>query len=341
LKRAAASIMTESGNKIYALVDMGTTNTRLSLCDQTGRTLAMAKGGFGVKNRAATGDRGVLVKGLAGLTGEALKESGLEQEDICMMLCSGMITSEVGLQEIPHLTAPVSLEDLAANAREMSLPEIGPMPVVFIPGIKNRVKRTDPDALSRMDFMRGEETQVIGAIELYRLTLPATFMFLSSHTKLVDVDHDGRIQGSFTTMSGQIFNSFRYQSLLASSLPAEDPEHLQLDALLNGVKLGLKFGLQRSGLLIRFMDVLADTTPQERFAFLEGIVVASDLRAIENSFMDLQERVYLLGNRLRAEAYQHSLKRVLNEAAQFHYLGEASMDDSAQKGALHIAAFRK
>jgi 2-dehydro-3-deoxygalactonokinase len=256
------------------------------------------------------------------------------------MLCSGMITSEIGIKEIPHRIVPVSIQDLAENALELSMPEIGPMPIMFIPGIKNRITSGGPGALSQMDFMRGEETQVFGAIDLYNIELPATFMFLSSHTKLVDVDRKGCICGSFTTMSGQIFNSLRYQSLLASSLPAEEPGHLPLESLNQGLQAGLDYGMLRAALLVRFMDTLQETKPEERFAFLEGVVLASDLRSIRKGCRQIRQRVYMLGNRLRAEAYQESLEKFLNQSVKCNYLGENSMDDAAKRGALRIAALR-
>jgi len=191
-----------------------------------------------------------------------------------------------------------------------------------------------------MDFMRGEETQVFGAMDLFDIKLPATFMFLSSHTKLVDVDGNGSICESFTTLSGQIFNSLRYQSLLASSLPDEEPPHLHLDLLKQGVQAGLDYGLQRSALLVRFMDTLQDTRPEERFAFLEGIVLASDLRAIRKGYPRLRQRVYMLGNRLRAEAYQAALLGYINPDVRCDYLGEDSMDEAAKRGAWRIANLR-
>jgi 2-dehydro-3-deoxygalactonokinase len=332
--------MHKTEHKLVAVIDMGTTNTRLSLLDESGATRSMAKGAFGVKDCAAGGGRAVLIKGLQALTRQALDQCGLMQDFITIMLCSGMITSEIGLKEIPHRIAPVGISDLAANAIEMKMPEIGPMPILFIPGVKNRIASSSPEALPQMDFMRGEETQVFGAMDLYDIELPATFMFLSSHTKLVDVDGYGSICESFTTLSGQIFDALRYQSLLASSLPTQAPPHLPLESLKQGVQAGLDYGLQRAALLVRFMDTLQDTRPEDRFAFLEGIVLASDLRAMRKGYPRMRPRVYILGNRLRAEAYQEALKWFINPDVQCAYLGENSMDEAAKWGAWRIAALR-
>ena len=324
----------------FAIVDMGTTNTRLTLVDASGEVRDSVKGAFGVKDRAAAGNREILIKGLNQLLTETTQNMGILLNRIEGMLCSGMITSEIGLIDIPHRVAPVDARDLAANAQEVSMPEILPAPIILIPGVKNRVERPSLDTLEQMDFMRGEETQVFGATELYGVEVPVTFMFLSSHTKLVDVDAKHRITRSFTTISGQVFNALRFQTLLASSIPEENPTSIHEESLFRGVKAGLKDGVLRAALMVRFMDTLIRTSPEERFAFLEGIIIASDIQAIRNSYPFLRKRIAILGDRPRAEAYGAAFKTFLDRSLECIYLGEQSMDRSALHGALRIASLR-
>ncbi len=318
------------------IVDMGTTNTRLSLVDETGIILQAVDGPFGVKDRAVSGDKQVLIDGLKGLVKEIRDQAGEDFNQVERLLCSGMITSEVGLIEIPHCLAPVSAKELAAKARQVEMEEVAPYPLTFFPGIRNAVNGSDLAALEKMDFMRGEETQVFGAVDLYGVTLPATFVFLSSHTKLVDVDEQGRITRSFTTLSGQLFDTLRYRTLLASSLPAEDPGNLVEGFLFDGVRAGLKQGLLRSSLMIRFMDTLIETKPKERFSFLEGIVIAEDIRAIRSSYPYLRDNLVFLGDGLRAQAYIEAFREFLKKKRECRYLGPRSMVDSAVNGALYL-----
>ena len=172
-------------------------------------------------------------------------------------------------------------------------------------------------------------------MELYQTRLPATFVFLSSHTKLVDVDARGRIRRSYTTLSGQLFDTLRYQTLLASSLPAENPAELVRDSLFQGIKAGLKLGLSRASLMVRFMDTLIETAPEERFSFLEGLIVAGDIMAIRNGYPRLRENIFLLGGELRASAYLAAWEEYLGPA-RCRYLGPGSMVDSAVRGALFL-----
>jgi len=327
-------------NKLFAIVDMGTTNTRLTLADSSGRIRSSAKGKFGVKDSAATGSREILVKGLNRLTEQVSQKSGISLGEINYMICSGMITSEIGLIDIPHRIAPVGVDDLAVHAQELSMPEILPSPIIFIPGIKNRVEHPSVDTLEEMDFMRGEETQAFGAIELYAIEVPVTFMFLSSHTKMVDVDENSCVTRSFTTLSGQIFNAFRFQTFLASSIPEKNPTYIHQESLFQGVKAGQRNGILRASLMIRFMDTLIQSSPEERFAFLEGIIIESDIKAIKNSYPCMRRRVVILGDRLRSEAYIAAFRALIDPSLECMYLGEDSMDRAALHGALRIARLR-
>ena len=321
----------------FAVVDMGTTNTVLSLTDASAKPLSSVQGAFGVKDRAASGSRDVLIKGLKRLLDQAIRKSKIALDRIQCMLCAGMITSDIGLVEIPHLTAPVGIEQIAARVRRISLPEILPAPIICIPGIKNNVAAASMDTLGQMDFMRGEESQVFGAVQLYDLQPPITFMFLSSHTKLIDVDENHRITRSFTTLSGQIFQALRFQTLLASSLPEKTPETIDEPSLLRGIEAGFADGILRAALMVRFMDTLMPSSAAQRFSFLEGNLIAADLQAIKNSYPHMRARLAVLGNQFRTQAYCTAFKHFLDPAPECIYLGKSSMDQTAIAGVLKIA----
>lgn len=73
---------------------------------------------------------------------EAIEEAAnakIALKDISFAIASGMITSEIGLIELPHLIAPVGLEDLAVHAELVSGRQLLPLdiPILFIRGIRN------------------------------------------------------------------------------------------------------------------------------------------------------------------------------------------------------------
>jgi 2-dehydro-3-deoxygalactonokinase len=215
-------------NKLMAIVDMGTSNSRLFITDVAGNIRISVQDEFGVKDQAITGSREVLLNGLRKILNKAVREAHISRDQIECFLCSGMITSEIGLAEIPHCTAPVCAQDFARETHEQSFMEILPVPFFFIPGVKNRVDKSCATKLDDMDFMRGEETQVFGAIDLFEIKAPVTFVFLSSHTKLVDVDENYRITRSFTQ------NIDTFDIIIYIDCRAEDAQHRVIERARNG-----------------------------------------------------------------------------------------------------------
>ena len=325
---------------LIAVVDMGTTHTRLTVVERSGKVVASAKGEFGVKDRAATGSRDILINGLNRLIQDIWEREKIPPDRIEEMIGVGMITSDIGLVEIPHRVTPVTVEDLAAHVEEIPMPDIPVSPILLIPGIKNKVESPSFESLEEMDFMRGEETQVFGAMECYAVKVPTTMMFLTSHTKLIDVDEKHRITRSFTTVSGQVFNALRFHSFLASSVSANNPAEVERMSLFRGVELSLKLGILRAALMVRFLDVLVHAPPEERFSFLEGIVIASDIQAIRNGYPFMRERLVILGNRFRSEAYQLAFKEFVSPSMEYVVLDEVGLEQATLRGALRITGLR-
>jgi len=125
--------------------------------------------------------------------------------------------------ELPHLPAPVGLEDLAGQL--VKLPrgadlDLG-VDVYLIRGIKNRLDPERGASLSDaklLDFMRGEETQMMGLLSLYGGGEFTTVVNLASHTKYIVIDPHDRVMGSVTTLSGQVYESLVTNSLISKSI---------------------------------------------------------------------------------------------------------------------------
>jgi hypothetical protein len=90
---------------------------------------------------------------------EILSRNGLHDDDVSTIIASGMITSEYGLCNIPHINTPAGLNELHENLHKASIPEISPIPFVFVRGVKMK-----GDDFSCTDIMRGEETEIMGIL---------------------------------------------------------------------------------------------------------------------------------------------------------------------------------
>ena len=66
-----------------------------------------------------------------GTPGESRPVQGFEA-----VVAAGMLSSEVGLIAVPHVTAPAGLDDLARSVVVAQLPEIADTPIYVVPGIR-------------------------------------------------------------------------------------------------------------------------------------------------------------------------------------------------------------
>lgn len=304
-------------NDLIVVIDSGTTNSRVRLV-KDGTMIGGASEQIGVVETAKTGSNVTLKQGIRRAFEAVLREHRISFQDIHDALGFGMITSELGVLEIPHLIAPVGIQELA---RSMVRLEGGshflPLPVHFIRGVKNRVPSySQLQSLPSMDFMRGEETQVMGLVTLYKPSLPTLIVILSSHTKLISIDAEGYIQGSVTTLSGQLFAAICRETFVASAVREEpgdpgpagffDPAIVE-----EGYRIVTTSGLTRALLMPRFMHILMKTHWYERRLFLESLLAGEDMRAMQD-IINLEfpnpTSIYLVGLPLRCAVYRYLME---------------------------------
>lgn len=306
------------------VIDCGTTNSRLSIVAPNGTVQAQTCAKIGVKDTAIQGSNEPLKRGLTSLFEQAAGQSGIDTRDISPVVSSGMITSELGLLEIPHLVAPAGLDDFAKSLTRLE-PSKGlaiPSDLYLIRGVKNKPnppKGAPIASVRSLDFMRGEETQVMGLLALEGAGAPTTVVNLSSHTKYISVDAEGRIRGAITTLSGQVYESLVQGTFIGKSIAepaaaagAADAATAQLEGDLEEAthlasSLVNEVGLLRALLVPRFMDTLMTTDWRIRKRFVDACLVADDLKA-QRLFPEYGfrkgERVYLIGLESRCEVFK-------------------------------------
>jgi 2-dehydro-3-deoxygalactonokinase len=332
----------------FATIDCGTTNSRVYVLDQGLHIVNKGTQKVGVRDTAITGSKRTLREGLAALVATVLGEAGLRVEDIRCAITSGMITSEIGLREIPHLWAPAGVEELAAHVEPVRDPAIFPLDVevVFIRGIKNPYP---PDATYRhirhIDFMRGEETQVVGLLARPGMFPPPfTAVVLSSHTKYIPVRSDGRIAGSITTLSGQLFEAICQGTSIGKSVEApecQDADELDLDVVDTAYDAVVEAGFLRALLMPRFLDVLLHVPAPARRLFLEAAIGAEDLRALRDfSLIDFPTDTpfVLIGHTSRCRIFRYLLMRHWGVAREIRMITDpGEIDQLSIAGAVAIA----
>src|SRR5215470_11139199 len=108
----------KAGETCLTCVDAGTTNTRVWLTAGD-RVIARARAGVGVRDTARDGSSSRLRDALRELIDRVrvdARDQGFAQSPVCV-IAAGMITSPLGLAEVPHVPTPAGLNELAAATR--------------------------------------------------------------------------------------------------------------------------------------------------------------------------------------------------------------------------------
>ncbi|HCD7551935.1 TPA: 2-dehydro-3-deoxygalactonokinase [Citrobacter farmeri] len=328
---------------MFIIIDSGSSATRLYLVDSDDlRVIDRSVIQAGVNSTIAKGNNEFLKTEMACGIKALLNRHSLSTEEIEFIIASGMITSNLGLYEIPHREAPASIEQLAKHAVHFASHTVLPVniPVILIPGIKNKTTAQWED-LSGIDLMRGEETQAAGVLLGWKPTLPCTLIELGSTTKLISINEKGEIAGSITSLSGQVYAAILKQTFVASSVEnAEDAvlDETVIDAAYRSIS---QSGFLRTILMTRFLQFSLPTTTAQRKLFLESAMACDDLKLLSDAQrqgFNLNGDVYLIGNESRCTLYHYIFSHYAERNARFHIISDAeSIDMLAITGASAIA----
>lgn len=263
-------------------VDAGTTNTRVRVWNNNRLCAAVAEN-TGIRD-VATGESPTrAAAGLKALLDKALSRARAAPGEVGAIVASGMITSELGLCPLPHLTAPVSLRQLAQGVQMRAFPQIAPVPIGFIPGIKNAVEEISLAGCEAMDMMRGEEVEVFGLLKQHPLPGPALIVLPGSHTKLVRLDAQQRIASCATTLAGEALDVLTHRTVLAHSLRHGFVQQPDDDFLFQGADLCRRVGITRAAFAVRVLDAFTGASEDQRASFLLGAVLSADICAMKES----------------------------------------------------------
>jgi len=279
----------------YIAGDWGTSRLRLSLC-RGDRVLETLQGpGIGALREPA---------------GEALRPliAGWRQAHgpLPILLC-GMAGSRNGWREAPYLPCPVDLRALGAAALRFEADEA---PVAIAPGLSCRSRLGSPEV------MRGEETQIAGAIALHPglgtgshlLCLPGT------HTKWANL-RDGQVCDFLTALTGELFAMLRDSSTLMRATHAGTEAESTAGDSPDGFERGIEDAAApgHSSLLhglfgVRSRQLIDGCSRAWALSYLSGRLIGADVRGAMPLFAAGKEAV-LIGDGALNERYACALRR--------------------------------
>ncbi|MBB3236568.1 2-dehydro-3-deoxygalactonokinase [Phyllobacterium endophyticum] len=240
----------------YALSDWGTSRFRLWLVDAAGNVIAEKRSDDGLDASRNRGFADTLEGHLSALGAPA---------DLPVIVC-GMAGSRQGWVEARYVPVPADLRAILSGAARI---ENIARDVRIIPGLSQSGHSPN--------VMRGEETQLLGAI-LARNLSNRIIAMPGTHSKWVSLQ-EGRATGFSTYLTGELYALLSSQSILRHSIgdaaSSASPDHPQfaasIELMLSGERmLGELFG-------IRAAMLLDDLSPEGAASRLSGLLIGAEI----------------------------------------------------------------
>jgi 2-dehydro-3-deoxygalactonokinase len=267
-----------------ALVDWGTSNLRVWLVDAAANVLAERQSPEGMGTLSPDRFAGVLENHLAALGAD---------RDLSAVV-AGMAGARAGWIEAPYVDTPAGLTDLHLKA--VSAPGID-RDVRILPGVCQRTSGAE-------DVMRGEETQLLGAVASG--LSDALFCLPGTHSKWVSLEA-GRISRFTTVMTGELFQLISRQSILRLSI-GEGRAAADRPAFAQAVEeaLGGDFSLTSRLFSIRAQALLSGADEASAASRLSGLLLGAEIAAMRPRLGE-GEHVQLIGSGALTELYAAAL----------------------------------
>jgi 2-dehydro-3-deoxygalactonokinase len=235
-------------------IDWGSSNRRAYLVDAAGASLA-----------TRADDQGMLAvrPDFAGSFAALVADMGVAPD--IPAVASGMVGSAQGWREVPYLDIGVPLEALPDHVVRVDDPRAG-RPCFIVPGYVQRGEH--------VDVMRGEETQLLGAVALGRRD--GWFVLPGTHSKWVQLA-DGVIRRISTFMTGELFAMVSAHGTLAPLMAGDHDDDAAFVAGLDAARRGAPLSNALFGVRARVVSG-AMPAAQAR-SFVSGLLVGTEFVA--------------------------------------------------------------
>ncbi len=287
-------------------LDWGTTSLRAALMAPDGKVLDRVASGDGIMAAAGRSFPDIFT---------AVAGPWLSRHPGIPALASGMIGSRQGWVEAPYARCPAGLAELAHG---LAWVQAGETRLGIVPGL----------SWEETDVMRGEETQIVGALAGLAEAggEGGVFVLPGTHSKWAVVE-GGQVVAFRTFMTGELFAVLRQNSILGRLMP-DDATAFDEAAFTGGCRraaggaiLHALFSARTEGLFGRRGG---DALP----SYLSGLLVGEEVR--EALALMPAEAVYLVGSSALAAPY--------GAALALHGVAHTVVDADAAFAGLHAVA---
>ena len=232
----------------------------------------------------------------------------------------GMIGSRQGWVEAPYVDCPASLTALSDHLTSAPLGSLA-----IVPGVATR------DSAGLPDVMRGEETQLLGAVgpdeSAVLAVLPGT------HSKWARVEH-GRVVDFTTFMTGELFAVLIDHSMLGR-IAGHEPGQFSREAFSHGVARGLDEGELSHDLFgARTLALTGALASEDVADWLSGLLIGREIRAARDWALRAgidSSVARIIGSDMLVERYEVAL-------GDAGVLAERASHDAAALGLWRVAS---
>lgn len=237
----------------------------------------------------------------------------LTESPSCPVIACGMIGSAQGWREAPYTPCPVSLPLLANQLLQVDLG--GQRMLNIIPGV---IKTGNIP-----EVMRGEETQVFGALASNKVVQqanersePILIGLPGTHSKWVTV-RQSMLNDFHTFMTGELFDALTHHTILGSAMrPAEAP---QWSAFVDGLEVARSrhsAGLLSTIFSTRTRFLTGQLLQTQQADYLSGLIIGHEMCGLGNVILHAAPPdmpVALIGNDALCERYQRAFSHYFSD----------------------------
>jgi 2-dehydro-3-deoxygalactonokinase len=268
-------------------LDWGTTSCRAYLIGANGAVVERVSDGPGILKI----ENGVFGRALDAMIGGWPK---------LPVILSGMIGSRQGWKEAPYACCPAGADDIVQALARI---DHDGRSIALVPGLL-----TENNGMP--DVMRGEETQILGALALSGRN-DGLFLLPGTHSKWAHVS-GGRIVSFRTFMTGEVFGALKDHTILGRLMRDGAPD---AEAFARGVREGAALG-SAGALLNRvfatrtygLMDKLYDTALSD---YLSGLLIGAEAA---EATRQTQSAVTVIASPALAQRYTDALRLLGHES---------------------------
>ena len=267
----------------FLAIDWGTTNRRVYRIEKglVTQKIQDARGILSLKKRDYEGELTAIRQALGDYP----------------LLMAGMVGAAIGWQEVPYVEAPANLDIFAHSLTYLD------ERTAIVPGMTC-------DYQGRVDVMRGEEVQFLGAMQ-NNLTNSIDIMCQpGTHNKWAWPCPNGTITHFITAMTGEMFALLKNHSLLAGLLEGDVEDG---PAFRKGLEESHNADLLSQIFNIRAQLLRKKLNPDQAAAYTSGLLIGSDVSA--RSVKD--QKVLLLADGILEKLYTVAISEKGGQLIQY------------------------